>query len=127
VAAGGGLERHSEDFGQTLAVWGMGPGPYLVVPILGPSTVRDGAGLIVDTLIDPSTWLMWELALHERLSPTMAYTVSGHEAVMDEIAAVRKTSPDFYASLRDIYMQKRASEIADGVESLEPVPADPNR
>lgn len=127
AAAAGGLDRHSEDFGQTLAVWGFGQGIYIVIPVLGPSTTRDGAGRLVDLALDPATWLMWDLAVIERLSPTMAYAVSGHEELMDEIDSIRKTSPDFYASMRDIYVQKRASDIANGAETLEPIEAEPNR
>jgi len=127
AAAAGGLERHSEDFGQTLAVWGFGQGIYIVVPVLGPTTSRDGFGRLVDLALDPATWLMWNLPVIERLSPTIAYAVSGHEELMDELDSVRKTSPDFYASMRDLYIQKRASEIANGTETLEPIEAEPNR
>ena len=121
AAEAGGLERHSEDFGQTLGVWGFGPGIYLVLPVLGPSTTRDTIGLGVDVATHPATYLMWNLAPQERLSPTMAYAVSGHEALMDELDAMRKSSPDFYASLRDLYVQKRQSEIANGAETLESI------
>ena len=121
AAAAGGLERHSEDFGQTLGVWGFGPGIYLVLPVLGPSTTRDGVGRVVDIATHPATYLMWNLAPQERLSPTMAYAVSGHEELMDELDAMRKSSPDFYASLRDLYIQKRQSEIANGAETLESI------
>ncbi len=127
MAAGAGMERHSEDFGQTLAVWGFGQGIYIVVPVFGPSTTRDGAGRLVDLALDPATWVMWDLAVIERLSPTIAYAVSGHEELMDEIDSIRKTSPDFYASMRDIYIQKRASDIANGAETLEPIEPEPNR
>jgi phospholipid-binding lipoprotein MlaA len=113
AAAAGGLPRHSEDFGQTLAVWGARPGPYIVLPVLGPSNVRDTVGLGVDTIMHPATWLMWDLDFIERTSPVLAYTVSTHESYLDEAQALRSTSPDFYATVRDIYAQRRAADIAN--------------
>ena len=113
AAAAGGLPSHSEDFGQTLAVWGARPGAYVVLPVLGPSTVRDTVGLAVDTAMHPATWLMWDLDFVERSSPILAYTVSAHESYLDEAEALRSTSPDFYATVRDIYAQRRAADIAN--------------
>lgn len=113
AAAAGGLPRHSEDFGQTLAVWGARPGAYIVLPVLGPSNVRDTVGMGVDTVMHPATWLMWDLEFIERSAPILAYTVSTHEAYLDEAQALRSTSPDFYATVRDIYAQRRAADIAN--------------
>lgn len=126
AAEAAGLPRHTEDFGQTLAVWGAKPGPYIVLPILGPSNFRDGVGLVADTFMHPATWLMWDLSFVERTSPVMAYTVSSHEALMDEAIALRRSSPDFYATVRDIYAQKRASDIANGQAIIEPLPPVPS-
>jgi phospholipid-binding lipoprotein MlaA len=114
AAAAAGLPSHSEDFGQTLAVWGARPGAYIILPVLGPSTVRDTVGMAVDTALHPATWLMWDLSFVERSAPIMAYTVSAHESVLDEAEALRTTSPDFYATVRDIYAQRRASAITNG-------------
>lgn len=114
AAAAAGLPSHSEDFGQTLAVWGARPGAYIMLPVLGPSTVRDTVGLAVDTTLHPATWLMWDLDVIERSSPILAYTVSAHEAYLDEAQALRSTSPDFYATVRDIYAQRRAADISNG-------------
>ena len=114
AAAAAGLPSHSEDFGQTLAVWGARPGAYIVLPVLGPSTVRDTVGMVADTALHPATWLMWDLAFIERSSPVLAYTVSTHEAYLDEAQALRSTSPDSYATVRDIYAQRRAADISNG-------------
>lgn len=119
AAEAGGLPRHSEDFGRTLAVWGAGHGPYLVLPVFGPSTARDTVGIAVDTVLHPATWLMWDLSFAERSSPVLAYTVSGHEAFMDEAEALRSTSPDFYATVRDIYVQRRDAAMAGGLDDLD--------
>lgn len=124
AAAAAGLNRRNEDFGQTLGVWGAGPGPYLVVPVVGPTTVRDGVGRIVDIVFNPFTWILWGLPTEQTLSPYMATLVTTHESVMDELQALKKTSPDYYASVRDIYLQKRAADVANGVAAqgvLEPI------
>ena len=60
VATEWGYARHSEDFGQTLAVWGVGEGPYLFLPFIGPSNPRDLAGFGADILLDPLTWIQWD-------------------------------------------------------------------
>jgi phospholipid-binding lipoprotein MlaA len=124
AAAAAGIEAHTEDFGQTLGVWGVGAGPYLVAPVLGPTTVRDGAGRVVDLVFNPFTWAMMDLSTVERATPAMATVVTTHESVMDDLKLMRETSPDFYASVRDIYLQKRKTEIANGADAdgtLEPI------
>ena len=117
-----GVSYHSEDFGQTLAVWGAGPGPYMVLPILGPSNPRDTAGKLVDTAINPLTWILFDAPLEERLAPSAVELVSGREAILDDYATLRKTSPDLYASVRDIYGQMRQTEISNGDVTGEPIP-----
>ena len=126
AAQAGGLEPHTEDFGQTLAVWGVASGPYMVAPVLGPATPRHLVGRAVDTVIDPLTWILWDLPLLERSTPTMADTITTHDALTDDLDALRKTSPDLYSSVRDIYLQKRKSEISNGDASLDPLPEIPN-
>lgn len=112
-----GLERHTEDFGQTMGVWGVPEGPFVYVPLLGPSSVRDGAGLAVDAfLIDPLTWysrgdgaagwVQWAY-----LGTTY---VSTKDAVMDPLDELKKSSLDYYAALRSSYRQIRAAEIRNG-------------
>ena len=100
------------DFGETLAVWGVGDSAYLVLPLLGPSTVRDGIGVAVDSLADPFN----RVALHNnavaipviRGAVSAVNTRSQVLGVLDELEA---TSIDFYASMRALYLQRRAADI----------------
>ena len=104
-------ERHEEDFGQTLAVYGVGEGPYLMVPVLGPSTPRDLVGLVADLLLDPFFLLAPAPA---SLGRTGATAVSLREANIENIEDLERTSIDFYAALRTVYRQQRDSEIRNG-------------
>lgn len=111
VATPMGLEKHYEDFGQTLAVWGMQPGPYLVLPFLGPSTARDAPARAVDpswyysNAVDPSSlyWSLWTLdKVRTRANLLRA------ESVVQEAAL------DKYNFIRDAWLQRRRSMVYDG-------------
>jgi len=128
-ATGLGEPLHYEDFGQTLGVWGVGSGPYLVIPILGPSNPRDASGMVVDTAVNPMTWILYDAPLWQKSIPVGTQIVVSREAILDDYDNLRKNSPDLYASVRDLYAQKRQAEIANeaagynpgsGVNSLPP-------
>lgn len=122
-AAGWGLVYHSEDFGQTLAVWSLPEGPFLMLPILGPSNPRDTVGLVVDYLVDP---------LHIWLTNTdrseWIYARGGIRIVdqrarhYDELADLERSSLDYYAAVRSLYRQRRADDIKQGTGSGNPAP-----
>jgi phospholipid-binding lipoprotein MlaA len=101
-------ERHYEDFGQTLAVWGVGSGPYLVLPILGPSNPRDALGMGVDFLFDAFAFMA---PTEAPLGRSATAGVSLREANIETLAELERTSLDFYASMRTLYRQMRAAEI----------------
>ena len=122
AAEAGGFEKHTEDFGQTLAVWGVGSGPYLVAPVFGPTTPRHIVGRVADTAAAPTTWILYDLSLLERASPTIADVITGHEAILDDVKTLRESSPDFYASVRDIYRQSRKSAVLNGDLEVDPIP-----
>ncbi len=117
VATRMGIESHDEDFGQTLAVHGIGEGFYLVLPIFGPSSPRDGIGLAVDILIDPIFWILRSENLNY-----VNYIRTGVEGVdiyarnLDQLEELKRTSLDYYAALRSTYRQNRRSEILNGAE-----------
>ena len=104
-------ERHTEDFGQTLAVYGVGPGPYLMLPFLGPSNPRDLAGLVVDFAFDPLTFIApTEVGLARRGVDLL----SVREENIETIDELERTSIDFYAATRTLSQQFRDNEIRNG-------------
>ncbi len=114
VATGFGLIAHSEDFGQTLAVRGVGEGPYLFLPVLGPSNPRDLLGFGVDLAMNPLTWLTGNEAVEAALyARTGLGVVDTREALLDPLDLLKQGSLDPYASLRAAYRQRRAAEIAN--------------
>ncbi len=111
-----GFAKHGEDFGQTLAVWGVGEGLYLVLPIFGPSNPRDALGkLVVDPYFDPLGYYLDNTDREEigyGLSAGRAFT--NYAAFVDQIDELRATSLDFYGALRSLYRQRRKAEIKNG-------------
>ncbi len=115
VARDAGIPYHDEDFGQTLAVWGAGPGPYLVLPLYGPSNVRDGIGDGVDALIDPvALYIREEYGLEGSAVRYTVDTVDWRAANLEIIDDLRRSSIDFYAATRSAYRQQRSNEIRNG-------------
>lgn len=114
VADMGGIPYEAEDFGQTLAVWGVGNGPYIVIPLLGPSTARDGTGLLVDSLLDPVRIYLFahdlEWLHYTRVGVSI---IDQREELLDVIDDLRRNSFDYYAALRSAYYQRREALIRD--------------
>ncbi len=119
-----GLPRHSEDFGQTLAVWGVGEGFYLVIPFFGPSNPRDGIGKLIDGYFHPLTrWADNTDRQEITYGLFSANAVHQYSEIKDELDQIRKTSIDYYAAIRSMFRQKRAAEIRNGTEvDLPPIP-----
>jgi len=112
VAAEIGLPPHKEDFGQTLAVWGVGEGPYVMLPILGPSNPRDLIGRVVDYFLDPFN--MWAEASNQDWAVparTVLTAIDQRERLLDPLDDLEKSSLDFYVSIRSMSRQMRASEV----------------
>lgn len=126
IASRAGWERHTEDFGQTLAVYGVPSGPYIVAPILGPSTPRHLVGRAVDVLANPWTWILWDASLLESSSPTLATLVSDRETAIETLDTVRESSPDYYATIKNLYEQSRQSEISNGEVAEDELPEIPD-
>jgi len=118
-------EPRDEDFGQTLGVWGMEEGFYLVLPIFGPSNPRDLVGkFLVDPYFDP--FGLWVSNTEQDTVEYSEMAVSGvdeYAGVVDELEQIQKTSVDYYAAIRSLYRQKRRSQISNGENlDLPPIP-----
>ncbi len=105
------LERHKEDFGQTLGHWGVKPGPYVVLPILGPSTLRDGLTLPVDYQGDATRQFSDQAT---RNSLTAVRIVDVRASLLKTVDTVKEASLDPYSFVRDAYLQKRENDVHDG-------------
>lgn len=117
-----GIDGHSEDFGQTLAVWGVSSGPYLVLPFFGPSSPRDAFGTVVEFGLNPLTYVRTPPANTARLSLAGANLLSARENVLDPLAEIEAKSLDYYSSFRSFYTQARAREIRNGVADYDALP-----
>ncbi len=107
-----GIPGHQSDLGQTLGIWGIGEGPYLVLPLFGPSNPRDAVGLGIESYADPldrylqnnsMDWVSWT-----RLGVT---AISRREAYLDALDDMKRTSLDFYSTMRSLYRQRRNVQI----------------
>ncbi len=106
-----GYAPHHADFGQTLHSYGAQPGAYLVLPILGPSTARDGVGIAVDLIFDPLFWLLDPLP---NLGIAAADGMTIRETLIEPLDDLKASSVDFYSALRSAYFQNRAVELRKG-------------
>lgn len=118
VASEKGIRYRAEDFGQTLGHYGVNSGPYLVVPFMGPSTVRDFGGFATDQLISPTSYnylkiggKIYLIGDETLIAVTALRTVDTRESLIDIIDDVKKDSFDYYATLRSAYVQKRNNDI----------------
>lgn len=111
VATNVGLPSYKEDFGQTLGYWGAEPSPYLVLPLLGPSTVRDTVGLTGDYLVDP----LFSVSNHQVYWGLVAVrAVDTRADLLTATKIIEEAAVDHYAFVRDAYLQRRRSLIFDG-------------
>jgi phospholipid-binding lipoprotein MlaA len=111
VATDMDLEKHNEDFGQTLGYWGIGSGPYLVLPFLGPSSVRDGIGLIGDIYSDPRSYID---PVRTRNQVFALGFVNRRAELLEAGRLLEAAALDPYDFLRDAYLQRRRNLVYDG-------------
>jgi len=105
------IGKSKEDAGQTLGVWGMGPGPYLVLPFLPPLTVRDGIGLAVDGAMDPLVYVL--PFIWDRFGMKVGDTVNDRAVNLDLYQGFEETTVEFYSALRNAYLQRRQKLIRE--------------
>jgi len=114
VAGSEGLKYKEEDFGQTLGVWGVGTGPYLVLPLFGPSSARDTTGLAVDMYSDPvRLWLSNTDRDGISIARTVVSAIDKREELLDVLADLKKNSIDYYASVKSSYVQRRQNLVTN--------------
>ncbi|WP_051207395.1 MlaA family lipoprotein [Saccharospirillum impatiens] len=104
-----GIDRQVEDFGQTLGVWGVGPGPYLVLPLLGPSNVRDSSGFLGDIWLSPLQYSQLNVLERSGLA-----TLDGLQTRADLLGSDSLMRGDGYLVLREAYLSKRNYDVSDG-------------
>lgn len=121
-AARMGYMRHYEDFGQTLAVYGVGEGPYIFVPLFGPANPRDILGWAVDLAFDPLTYARWDGKFYWQAGKSAVDLVDLRARNIDTLDDLEKSSLDFYASVRSLYRQSRNNEIRNGATEVEDLP-----
>ena len=117
-----GLEEKEEDFGQTLATWGVGDGFYVVLPLFGPSNLRDTSGMILTMMTDPiNAYVVSEGEAWIVPMRTAANAVDQRSKIIDEVNALRDNSVDYYAAVRSSYYQNRNAAI-DNIDDSELTP-----
>lgn len=123
LAEQGGIEHQPEDFGQTLAKWGVGDGMYVMLPLLGPSTLRDASGRLVDSYADPLRLYLFNVdEKHLHYQRMGAGVVSQREALIEVIDDLRRNSFDYYAAIRSAYYQNRKALINDRAQDAIDIP-----
>ena len=109
-----GIPGHGEDFGQTLAVWGAGEGPFLILPMLGPSNPRDAGGLVTDALIDPTNFVHFKQHLWWAGAREYFTYLDLRGQTYQAIQGIQRSSVDYYSGLRSFYRQLRNNDIRNG-------------
>ncbi|GGC05874.1 hypothetical protein GCM10007205_13760 [Oxalicibacterium flavum] len=119
IASEAGLQKHNEDFGQTLGKWGVASGPYVVLPFFGPSTVRDTAGLPADIYGNPWTYVT---PVDVRNTGAVIRVVDQRATLLGATNLMEEAALDRYSFLRDAYLQRRQSLVYDGNPPPAPLP-----
>uniref|UniRef100_UPI0040478AE8 MlaA family lipoprotein n=1 Tax=Polynucleobacter sp. TaxID=2029855 RepID=UPI0040478AE8 len=119
LATPGGLEKHNEDFGQTLGVWGVPSGPYVVLPFFGPSSVRDTFGTVADIQTDYLFQYIDDVGLRNGI--TALRVVNARNTYFEAGDLLDGAAIDKYSFMRDAYIQRREYQINEGREDEEPV------
>jgi phospholipid-binding lipoprotein MlaA len=122
VAAKKGIPPHVEDFGITLGQWGVGEGPYLVLPFLGPDPPRDAGGQVVDIFFDPATYITWRSSIWYSVAREGLTVLDKRARNIDNLEGIERESIDYYASVRSLYRQRRNNAINNGVTDVNNLP-----
>jgi phospholipid-binding lipoprotein MlaA len=119
VASGMGLQKHNEDFGQTLGAWGIKPGPYLVLPVIGPSSGRDAVGFTADWFTNPLYYVVEDVGVSWGLY--LIRFVDRRAGLLKSTDLLETAALDPYAFMRESYLQYRLHQVYDGNPPLEDI------
>ena len=122
LATPAGIEFHDSDFGQTLGVWGVGDGPYLVLPLFGPNNPRDLAGLAADIVMDPLTYVGIRDYVYWGMGEYGLVVLDTRARNITTVEELEKGSVDLYASERSLYRQYRENKIRHGKADVKDLP-----
>jgi phospholipid-binding lipoprotein MlaA len=111
IGSDAGMTKHKEDFGQTLGVWGVNAGPYVVLPFLGPSTMRDSLALPVD--VQGDLW-SYKTPVHVRNAGSVLRVIDQRSIILDATNLIEDAALDRYEFVRDGFLQRRESNVYDG-------------
>jgi phospholipid-binding lipoprotein MlaA len=117
-----GYPHHSNDFGITLGDYGVGEGPYLFIPILGPSNARDATGYVTDWAFDPFFYVALRENFFWQLGRTAVDDIDARSRNLATLDEIQKSSLDFYATVRSLYHQQRESLIGGGMPAMQNLP-----
>ncbi|HET7086515.1 MAG TPA: VacJ family lipoprotein [Rhizomicrobium sp.] len=117
-----GIPGHGEDFGQTLAVWGVKEGPYLVLPFFGPSNPRDAFGMATDAAMDPTNQIPFKQHIWWSAGREYFTLLDLRGQTYQTIQGIQRSSVDYYSSLRNLYRQMRAEQIRNGRPANQELP-----
>jgi phospholipid-binding lipoprotein MlaA len=122
VAAKIGIPAHDNDFGITLGRWGLGEGPFLMLPLIGPAPPRDLTGKIVDIFLDPLTYVTFRSKIYYDMGLGLLSVVDLRAQNIDTLASIERTSVDYYATTRNLYLQFRKAAVNRGKPDVENLP-----
>ncbi|HEX4301217.1 MAG TPA: VacJ family lipoprotein [Rhizomicrobium sp.] len=123
VATEWGMPYHQEDFGQTMGYYGVGEGPYMVLPLTGPATPRDIAGSVVDGYLNPLGYVQWRHKNYYYSWPLRLLSlVDSRAQSVDALREIQRSSIDLYATTRSLYRQSRNAEIRNGEPDIQGLP-----
>lgn len=108
-----GIARRDEDVGQMFGRWGVPPGPYLVLPLLGPSNPRDAVGGVVDSLLSPFMWISFVTGVPTYGAPGLINVVNARARADERIESARQSALDYYVFVRDAFKQYREAAVAN--------------
>jgi len=123
VATGWGMPYHEEDFGQTMGFYGVGEGPYLILPLAGPASPRDIAGSVVDGYLNPLSYVKWRHKNYYYSWPLRLLSlVDSRSESVDALREIQRSSIDLYATTRSLYRQSRNAAIRNGEPDVSGLP-----